>query len=154
MMQQVQIAAGGLVLLGITLSLILSNWWFVALSAFVGAGLVFAGSTGYCGMAKVLAKMPWNRIKNQIQTEFTGKSLIIKQFEDKNLAHYSYIAISDDQAIVVDPERDPSKYYDYAKQHNATIVGVYETHPHADFASSHLQIHEETGATIYVGELV
>lgn len=124
------------------------------MSAFVGAGLVFAGSTGYCGMAKVLAKMPWNRIKNQIQTEFTGKTLIIKQFEDKNLAHYSYIAISDGQAIVVDPERDPSKYYDYAKQHNATIVGVYETHPHADFASSHLQIHEETGATIYVGELV
>jgi glyoxylase-like metal-dependent hydrolase (beta-lactamase superfamily II) len=105
-------------------------------------------------MAKVLGKMPWNRIKNQIQTEFYGKNLIIKQFEDKNLAHYSYIAISDGEAIVVDPERDPSKYYDYATQHNAKIVGIYETHPHADFASSHLQIHEETGATIYIGELV
>ena len=154
MMQQVQIAAGALVLLGIILSLVTSNWRFVALSAFVWAGLVFAGSTGYCGMAKVLAKMPWNRIKNHIQTEFHGTNLIIKQFEDKHLAHYSYIAISDGEAIVVDPERDPSKYYDYAAQHNAKIVGIYETHPHADFASSHLEIHKETGAPIYIGELV
>gem|GEM_PF-4780934 len=95
-------------------------------------------------MAKVLAKFPRNRIKNIVQTEFHGKDLSIKQFEDKNLAHYSYIAISNNEAIVIDPERDPSKYYDYAKEHNATIVGIYETHPHADFASSHLQIHEET----------
>ena len=34
---------------------------FLALSAFVGAGLVFAGTTGWCGMAKLLAIMPWNR---------------------------------------------------------------------------------------------
>lgn len=105
-------------------------------------------------MAKVLAKMPWNRIKDPIQTEFTGKNVIIKQFEDKNLAHYSYIAISDGEAIVIDPERNPSKYYDYAREHNAKIIAVYETHPHADFASSHLQIHQETGASIYIGELV
>jgi hydroxyacylglutathione hydrolase len=154
MMQQVQIGAGSLVLLGIILSLATNNWQFIILSTFVWVGLVFAGSTGYCGMAKALAKMPWNRIKNKVQTEFYGKNLIIKQFEDKNLAHYSYIAISDGEAIVVDPERDPSKYYDYAAQHNAKIVGIYETHPHADFASSHLEIHKETWATIYIGELV
>jgi hypothetical protein len=34
---------------------------FLGLSAFVGAGLVFAGTTGWCGMAKLLAMMPWNR---------------------------------------------------------------------------------------------
>jgi hypothetical protein len=34
---------------------------FYALSAFVGAGLVFAGVSGFCGMAKILAYMPWNR---------------------------------------------------------------------------------------------
>lgn len=154
MMQQVQVAAWSLVLLWVLLSLVTSNWWFVALSTFVWAGLVFAWSTGYCGMAKVLTKMPWNRIKSAVETEFHGKDLIIKQFEDKNLAHYSYIAISNGKAVVVDPERDPSKYYDYAKEHNAQIIGVYETHPHADFASSHLQISKETWATIYVGELV
>jgi hypothetical protein len=34
---------------------------FYLLSAFVGAGLVFAGATGFCGMARVLELMPWNR---------------------------------------------------------------------------------------------
>jgi hypothetical protein len=34
---------------------------FYGLSAFVGAGLVFAGITDWCGMAMVLAKMPWNQ---------------------------------------------------------------------------------------------
>jgi rhodanese-related sulfurtransferase len=58
-MRQVQIAAGSLVLLGVALSLLVSPW-FLALSAFVGAGLAFAGATGFCGMARLLAMMPWN----------------------------------------------------------------------------------------------
>jgi hypothetical protein len=37
------------------------NPGFIWLSAFIGAGLVFAGSTGWCGMAKLLSAMPWNR---------------------------------------------------------------------------------------------
>lgn len=60
LMRQVQIAAGGLVLLGLALAATISPW-FAALSAFVGAGLVFAGMSGWCGMAKLLALMPWNR---------------------------------------------------------------------------------------------
>jgi len=36
---------------------------FYALSAFVGAGLIFAGTTGFCGMAHLLGLMPWNRRK-------------------------------------------------------------------------------------------
>ena len=59
-MRQVQIVAGSLVVLGIVLGLWISPP-FLAVSAFVGAGLVFAGSTGWCGMAKLLALMPWNR---------------------------------------------------------------------------------------------
>ena len=35
---------------------------FVGLSAFVGAGLLFAGLTDTCGMGLVLARMPWNRV--------------------------------------------------------------------------------------------
>jgi hypothetical protein len=34
---------------------------FWGLSAFVGAGLFMAGATGFCGMARLLAVMPWNR---------------------------------------------------------------------------------------------
>jgi rhodanese-related sulfurtransferase len=59
-MRQVQITAGGLVLLGAVLGTWLSPA-FYGLSAFVGAGLVFAGISGWCGMAKLLALMPWNR---------------------------------------------------------------------------------------------
>lgn len=59
-MRQVQIAAGSLVVLGVLLGLIASPW-FLALSGFVGAGLVFAGVTGFCGMARLLQVMPWNR---------------------------------------------------------------------------------------------
>ncbi|APQ19050.1 MBL fold metallo-hydrolase [Maribacter hydrothermalis] len=75
--------------------------------------------------------------------------MIIKQFEYKPLAHYSYAVISDGKMAVIDPERDPNPYYNFAKSHNAKITKVLETHPHADFVSSHVQIHEETGATIY-----
>ena len=59
-MRQVQIGAGGLVLLGAILGWTVAPAWH-CLSAFVGAGLVFAGATGFCGMALVLMKMPWNR---------------------------------------------------------------------------------------------
>jgi rhodanese-related sulfurtransferase len=60
MQRQVMIAAGLLVLFGTILSLLLSPAW-IALSIFVGAGLTFAGVTGFCGMAHLLALMPWNR---------------------------------------------------------------------------------------------
>ena len=53
-MRQVQIAAG------VLLALLVSPW-FMALSAFVGAGLMVAGITGFCSMANLLAIMPWNR---------------------------------------------------------------------------------------------
>lgn len=60
MMRQVQITAGLLVLAGVLLSLTVAPGW-IGLSAFVGAGLTFAGVTGWCGMARLLALMPWNR---------------------------------------------------------------------------------------------
>ncbi|MGB5134836.1 MAG: rhodanese-like domain-containing protein [Prochlorococcaceae cyanobacterium] len=61
LMRQVQIAAGSLVLLGLILSQVAAPAW-ILLTWFVGAGLVFAGISGFCGMAQLLAAMPWNRI--------------------------------------------------------------------------------------------
>ena len=58
--RQVRIAAGSLVLVGIVLGLTVHSG-FIGLSAFVGTGLVFAGITDSCGMAMILAKMPWNK---------------------------------------------------------------------------------------------
>jgi hypothetical protein len=60
-MRQVQLGAGLLVLAGLALGTFV-NPWFYLVSAFVGAGLTLAGSTGFCGMALVLMKMPWNRV--------------------------------------------------------------------------------------------
>jgi len=60
LMQQVQIVAGSLVLLGVVLGYLLNPAFFL-LSGFVGAGLLFAGLSGWCGMTLLLAKMPWNR---------------------------------------------------------------------------------------------
>jgi rhodanese-related sulfurtransferase len=59
---QVRITAGLLVLLGALLGWLVHPA-FVGLAAFVGAGLVFAGITDTCGMGLLLARMPWNRIK-------------------------------------------------------------------------------------------
>jgi len=58
--RQVRIAAGSLVVVGAILG-VLVNLWFVGISAFVGAGLVFAGVTDTCGMGMMLSRMPWNR---------------------------------------------------------------------------------------------
>jgi len=58
--RQVRIAAGFLVALGVAAGFFLSPWWLI-LPAFVGCGLVFAGITNTCGMAMLLARMPWNR---------------------------------------------------------------------------------------------
>jgi rhodanese-related sulfurtransferase len=59
-MRQVQIAAGSLVLAGVALGGLVHPA-FYALSGFVGAGLTFAGVTGFCGMARLLGMAPWNR---------------------------------------------------------------------------------------------
>lgn len=57
--RQVRIAAGSLVLVGVVLGALVHPYW-IGLSAFVGAGLVFAGITDTCGMGMLLARMPWN----------------------------------------------------------------------------------------------
>lgn len=78
----------------------------------------------------------------------------IFQFEDKGLSHYSYAIISKGEMALVDPARDPQPYYDLAARHQAVIKAVIETHPHADFVSSHLEVAQHTGAIIYVSRLL
>jgi rhodanese-related sulfurtransferase len=60
--RQVRIVAGSLVLIGVLLGWFVQRGFF-GLSAFVGAGLVFAGITDFCGMGLLLAKLPWNKRK-------------------------------------------------------------------------------------------
>jgi rhodanese-related sulfurtransferase len=65
--RQVRIAAGFLVLLGVVLALTIDPW-FVLLSGFIGAGLVFAGITDTCGMGMLLGRMPWNQTNDEEPT--------------------------------------------------------------------------------------
>ena len=58
--RQVRIAAGALVVIGSVVGHFYNPAGY-GLSAFVGAGLVFAGVTDTCGMGMIIAKMPWNR---------------------------------------------------------------------------------------------
>ncbi len=59
--RQVRILAGFLVVLGALLAFLI-NPGFIAISAFIGAGLMYAGITDSCGMAMMLSKMPWNQV--------------------------------------------------------------------------------------------
>lgn len=62
-MRQVQITAGLLVAAGVGLGNFASPW-FLVLPGLIGCGLVFAGVSGWCGMAKLLAAMPWNQTRH------------------------------------------------------------------------------------------
>jgi rhodanese-related sulfurtransferase len=60
-MQQTQIVIGTCVFAGTALGFLVHPG-FLAIPAFMGAGLVFAGTTGFCGMAVAIGKLPWNRV--------------------------------------------------------------------------------------------
>lgn len=75
--RQVRIAAGLLVIVGSALGYFVDPAWF-GLSAFVGAGLVFAGITDSCPMAMMFARMPWNQV--------SGPSSCISQTESHDSA--------------------------------------------------------------------
>ena len=59
--RQVQIGAGSLAFIGTVLGVMVSPW-FLVVPAFVGAGLMTAGVTGFCGMAQLLMRAPWNKV--------------------------------------------------------------------------------------------
>ncbi len=78
----------------------------------------------------------------------------VMQFYDKALGHASYAILSQDAVALVDPGRDPQPYIDFAESNGARIIAVFETHPHADFASCHLELHNKLGAKIYINPKV
>ncbi len=79
--------------------------------------------------------------------KFPGFKVV--QFNLAVLSHYSYMLISENQAIVVDPGRDPFAYLDMAKKEGAAIKGVFLTHSHADFVAGHIEVARMAGCPIY-----
>ena len=80
--------------------------------------------------------------------------MIFTQYYLDCLSQASYLVADEDskQAVVVDPRRDIREYVDDARERGLTIVGVINTHFHADFVSGHLELAGETGAWIGYGE--
>jgi len=76
-----------------------------------------------------------------------------QRFYVEGLAHASYLFGANGEAAVVDPKRDVNDYLAAANARNLKIVAIFETHPHADFVSGHLELARRTGASIYVSHL-
>ena len=74
-----------------------------------------------------------------------------KQFYLGCLAHASYYIGSEDEAAVIDPQRDVQQYLDEANANGQKIKYIIETHSHADFVSGHIELAQKTGAAIVYG---
>jgi glyoxylase-like metal-dependent hydrolase (beta-lactamase superfamily II) len=77
--------------------------------------------------------------------------MYVKQLYTSCLSEAAYFIESNGIAVVIDPLRDIEVYLDLAKERNATIKYIFETHFHADFVSGHLELAEATGAKIVYG---
>ncbi|HSU56634.1 MAG TPA: MBL fold metallo-hydrolase [Candidatus Dormibacteraeota bacterium] len=80
-------------------------------------------------------------------------TLFEKRFFVEGLAQASYLLGHSGEAVVIDPRRDVDEYLETVAREKMKIVGVLETHPHADFVSGHLELSQRTGAPIYVSHL-
>ena len=77
----------------------------------------------------------------------------LQRFFVEGLAHASYLFGADGEAAVVDPKRDVDDYLEAAKREGLKIVAIFNSHPHADFASGFSELAQRTGAKVYVSHL-
>ena len=77
--------------------------------------------------------------------------MFIKQLYTNCISEAAYYIESNGEAVVIDPLRDTGEYVQLAKERNAVIKYIFETHFHADFVSGHLDLSKKTGAPIVYG---
>ena len=78
-------------------------------------------------------------------------TMYVKQIYTGCLSEAAYFIESNGIAAVIDPLRDIDAYIELARQKNAVIKYIFETHFHADFVSGHLDLSKKTGAAIVYG---
>lgn len=80
--------------------------------------------------------------------------MLFTQYYLDCLSQASYLVADETskQAIIVDPRRDVEEYLADLKEHDLTLVGVINTHFHADFVAGHVELAEQTGAWIGFGD--
>ncbi|HNU35342.1 MAG TPA: MBL fold metallo-hydrolase [Methanomassiliicoccales archaeon] len=76
----------------------------------------------------------------------------MKRVRSEGLAHISYFLESDGEAAVIDPRRDIDDYLALAKERDARVLLVLETHRNEDYVSGALELANATGAAIYHGD--
>lgn len=79
--------------------------------------------------------------------------MIFKQYYLGCLAHASYLIgdLKTKTAIIVDPQRDIEIYLEDARKNHLDIKHVFLTHFHADFVAGHLELRDQTQASIHLG---
>jgi rhodanese-related sulfurtransferase/glyoxylase-like metal-dependent hydrolase (beta-lactamase superfamily II) len=75
----------------------------------------------------------------------------IVQFELAVLSQFSYLVVSGQQALVVDPVRDVQAYLDFAEKNSLKIIAVWLTHNHADFVAGHTELAAELDCPVLIG---
>lgn len=78
--------------------------------------------------------------------------MFLKRVRSEGLAHISYFLESGGEAAVIDPRRDIDDYLSLAKERDAQVVLVLETHRNEDYVSGALELANATGAAIYHGD--
>jgi len=76
----------------------------------------------------------------------------IERFFVPGLAHASYLVVSGSEAVVVDPERNVQGYVAYLAKNELKLVGIFLTHPHADFVAGHAELSARSSAPIFISE--
>jgi hydroxyacylglutathione hydrolase len=77
--------------------------------------------------------------------------MFIKQIYTNCISEAAYFIESEGEVAIIDPLRDIDEYIALAKERNATIKYIFETHFHADFVSGHIDLSKATGAPIIFG---
>jgi hydroxyacylglutathione hydrolase len=80
-------------------------------------------------------------------------SMFIQQLYTNCLSESAYYIESNGEAAIIDPLRDTDAYIQLAKERNAQIKFIFETHFHADFVSGHLDLSQKTNAPIVYGPM-
>lgn len=75
--------------------------------------------------------------------------MLLKHFFTEKIAHNSYLIGGKTTCAIIDPSRYIDHYLETADAEGMKITHILETHLHADFVSGHMDLADETGATIY-----
>jgi hydroxyacylglutathione hydrolase len=114
--------------------------------------LLIFGTQGFAGTLKDTesASHSDSASNYDIVDTYTYPGFRIIQFNLTVLSHYSYLLISGNQALVVDPGRDVSTYLEVAQKEKADIKGILLTHSHADFVAGHTELAQKADCPVFI----